>query len=360
MKKLLRDLFFVFIPLIALYLVNSVSVFLWPHLLTNKVFENMQNEKVSYTPPNMDVSLIINKCIEDGPKYDTIIIGSSNVKQFCANMLGIEGTYMNMGVSAPEFGDIIGIWENIKDSGKIPSRMVIGLDSWYMDENRSATRYERNWYNSYATYANANFGLNLEMKNHFIEDIRFLSSSDFFMNSIEKISQSQALFGSVGIADEIPLKSGIALMPDGSMLYPADYIDSTDDALLRAYTELPSLQYTIWTIVSPVRIALLWTLLSDIQSYGVDIVLYLSPAHPLIYDAYVDPPESYTSFTDLEERYQSIADSLDIPIVGSFNPYKCCVIAEDFIDARHLNTLTVARFADEIYNSFSNIATSDD
>ena len=69
---------------------------------------------------------------------------------------------------------------------------------------------------------------------------------------------------------------------------------------------------------------------------GVNIVLVLSPYHPLTYDYVTEHADEYKGFLQTEPAVRKLAEKYDFKVFGSYNPHNIPGVTEkDFYDGLH-------------------------
>ena len=82
--------------------------------------------------------------------------------------------------------------------------------------------------------------------------------------------------------------------------------------------------------------------ISYLQAQGIEVVLYLTPYHPLVY-SYLRDSEKYKIVLDAEKYFREVAAEYELTIVGSYDPERCGLSNEDFLDGMHMRREPVER-----------------
>ena len=64
------------------------------------------------------------------------------------------------------------------------------------------------------------------------------------------------------------------------------------------------------------RLEILEKFLTYMQEKGINVILVLTPYHPLVYDNALEKADHYTGFFATEPAVHRIADKLGIPVYG--------------------------------------------
>lgn len=72
------------------------------------------------------------------------------------------------------------------------------------------------------------------------------------------------------------------------------------------------------------------------QQRGANIVIFLTPYPPLVYEYCEENAEGYGGFLETEDVVRELAEKYDIPVYGSYDPRMIeGVTEEDFYDGLH-------------------------
>lgn len=75
-------------------------------------------------------------------------------------------------------------------------------------------------------------------------------------------------------------------------------------------------------------------LIDYMQARGVEVVFFLPPYHPIVYDFLMK--SSYRTVGDVEKVVRAMAEDKGIPVVGSYDPSMAGVDENSFLDGMHL------------------------
>ena len=105
------------------------------------------------------------------------------------------------------------------------------------------------------------------------------------------------------------------------------------------------------------RLEILEKFLTYMQEKGINVILVLTPYHPLVYDNALEKADHYTGFFATEPAVHRIADKLGIPVYGSYNPYAIPnTTGADFYDGIHVRGECIARYFPGVPQALENIA----
>ena len=83
--------------------------------------------------------------------------------------------------------------------------------------------------------------------------------------------------------------------------------------------------------------ALFVALVDYLQERGVEVMLYLPPYSPMMYN-YIESAEQYQITFQIEERIRQLAAGRHIALYGSYDPAGCGLEMTDLYDIYHVKT----------------------
>jgi len=89
--------------------------------------------------------------------------------------------------------------------------------------------------------------------------------------------------------------------------------------------------------IDPELRKMLERLLDLMKRDGVEVSLFLSPYHPVVYD-YISTADDYRIMLEVENYLRVLADENGIRIVGSYDPIRLNLSKTDFYDGMHPTT----------------------
>lgn len=92
------------------------------------------------------------------------------------------------------------------------------------------------------------------------------------------------------------------------------------------------------------------SLMERMQADGIEVTFVLMPIHPVAYDEIRNNPMLNWSF----EYFTRFAHKNNIPLLGSFNPEDCKLVAEDFEDDDHVKAQTITKLFKDPYCKSAN------
>lgn len=274
------------------------------------------------------------RSIEEPP--DGIILGSSRIMSIPCNSLGFDNG-LNLGVSGATIEDIVAIAGLYLERGSYPQTIAIGIDPWLFNANHGNTRYyellpeynlmtEDIQVSKHSVYQNEWLTL--------LEKAKSLFSFTYFQSALENIHHRVP---TLEYTDDLDIEQQIKLA-DGSIIYgrqmrgqtPAEVIQSVNNSLKSG-----TLYYsTDYRAISDEITNIYEHFIDHILALDIEIILILSPLHPLAYD-YCLAREEYQMYMEAEQYVRQYASSRGIIIIGSYNPNQCNATEMDFYDWMH-------------------------
>jgi hypothetical protein len=168
----------------------------------------------------------------------------------------------------------------------------------------------------------------------------FQGNISYILQSKDGVKKPQPVFG------DLYAQSTEVKRFDGSLLYAQEYRkrsqdDRDADAL---YQTVNFFRMEEYTRPDTERLKIFEQFLSYMQSKGINVFLVLTPYHPIVYDNALEKQDHYSGFFATEPAVRRIAERLNIPVYGSYNPYAIVgVTSADFYDGIHCTAACIAK-----------------
>lgn len=283
------------------------------------------------------------------PVPNTIVLGSSRIMQLDTRLAGLEdGQFFNCALTGADFYDIVGSFYLFDRAGKLPQNLIIGVDPWLFNTGAEATD-ARSDKELYAEFLTQKLGIPQEYE---AEDPNLkwtsLYSPSYFQSNISYLLQSQ---GDVKrpqpVVGDLYNQLTEVKRYDGSLLYDRAFREQSQDAIdaaaLYQTSNFAFVEY--YTQVDSDRLEIFQSYLSYVKSLGVNVILILTPYHPIAYDNAAANADHYAGFMATEPAVRRVAAALDIPVYGSYNPHAIAgVSSADFYDGIHCRGECIAKF----------------
>lgn len=263
----------------------------------------------------------------------TIALGSSRIMDLHKASLKGEKEFYNHGVSGANIWDyyaILGLY--IMHKGNLPKRIIFGLDPWVLNANNGDMRYTsipQGLKTMYATLASQKPQHNKE--------------TSFSLKAKEALSFAQTMnnIKAVFVGDIFKQKAFIVQSTDTK--YPVRGSDASSYIPLHARN--PSIEtikkkvydfrYYHITNFSALDTAPFLKIMEYLQSQNVEIIFYLPPYNPMLYDLLLADSNAQNIFK-AQDFIKEYAKTHNIPLYGDYNPSKLGAEFEDFLDGIHL------------------------
>ncbi len=291
---------------------------------------------------NFDERLLQKYLIEnDDHSYDVITLGSSR-SMGIGQELFPKQSFHNYSVSGASLRDDVALYFLYERWHGAPKKVIIGVDAWLLNRNHHESRW-RSIADAY-TYGKARISHDKSNTGElFLEKYSQLISWPYFMASVEKIKKDRATGGERGYciaADimSIPANAAVVL-PDGAHIESEKERTKDADAAARQYItkRIDALEN-----YDDGEKTELQEFLSYLKAQNVEIVLFLTPYHPIAY-SYMEHTGRYEKALETEKVVKKLAAENDITVAGSYDPAQCGVSGTDFIDEMHLHRESLRR-----------------
>ncbi|DAB37967.1 MAG: hypothetical protein A2552_11655 [Sulfuricurvum sp. RIFOXYD2_FULL_44_160] len=280
---------------------------------------------------NYDERIFQKKVFENfTEKPQCIVIGSSRSMMIESKMIQHNGKFFNHSVSGASLEDYISITGLYAKDNTLPTKIIFGIDPWTFNKNNDT----KNWQSLNDSYSymmtnitKKNTQLILPKKqNKYLQLINYENTKNNFLNfkheSNLKIIKNESI-------DKMIKRS------DGSIVYPFDIRYQKDIfTLMAAKSYISGPVYCIEKFDKLSNIKLFEQLMSYLKSKNVEIMFFLPPYHPLVYQ-YLSSNKKYKNVLYTEKYLREYSQKNNIKIFGSYNPNKYNLNSTDFTDGMH-------------------------
>lgn len=345
MKKWLKALAFL-IPL--LFMVASVNWYVDSYAclritydeIGRRMIEEKQNVVGLEESVFNDRSLLA-ACLEQQEEAkELVIIGSSRVLNFDYTMFGTESFY-NAGLSESTIYDLWAVTGILAQNGRLPEKMVIGVDAFLFNAAHNNDRWmELASYENYMSVL-----LDGKVDGHTPRgeintgrDFGKLLSLDYFRYHVTCLREGKRFM--VSYTDEWETEQ-YTKHYDGSIAYEHPLRDVLEEDVValtkQAMEEHVVYRMTDYEEIDEESIEMLVRLIDYLKNQGVEVILYLPPYSPMMYD-YIESEEAFGKTFEVEERMKQLACEKQIALYGSYDPEGCELKMSDLYDAYHVKT----------------------
>lgn len=285
--------------------------------------------------------------------FETIALGSSHILQMTSALAG-SGSFYNCGVSGADYRDVMDIFYLFDKANMLPENVIIGLDPWLLnaDENMLHGSSDGDLFDEFlATRLGVDTGYEApaEPVEEETDELQlYLDMLDIglfqenFGKELTELPPGQAIPIAEG---DIYQSYDQTKMPDGSILYPVNFREDDAEtvesrAMLEATTFLRMDDY-----VKPDQelCGIFDAWVRYMQSRGINVILVMMPYHPVIYNYAIENAEYYPGFFLTEAWFRDYAESREMPIYGSYNPFITGMGFDDFYDGLHIKGEAISK-----------------
>lgn len=278
-----------------------------------------------------------------------ISIGSSRVLQLTSSIAGTD-SFFNAGMIGAEQPDVMSSYYLFDRADKIPEIVIFEVDPWIFSTAPDATTYRRVDWKMYNDFLYYGLGHDVEVTTE-QENMNFwlsLTSPAFFQENLEYYTQNKETGMRPQIVKgDVYQQSNDVKMPDGSVLYPDSMrsatVEEVDNIALNAITNSFVNCEEFYQMDSNL-IALFDEFVSYMQAKGSQVVLLLTPYHPVVYQKVLEQPERYSGFFQVETWLRQYALDHNLSLYGSYDPQAVGCTSEDFFDGWHVKGSGISKF----------------
>lgn len=276
---------------------------------------------------------------------EVMVIGSSRVFTFEHTMFGTDSFY-NAGLSEATIYDLWAVTGILAQNGHLPETMVIGVDAFLFNTAHDNDRWLE--LEEYARYMDAAAGRDTGGK----EEAGKVSagrtntgkhhekwlSLDYFRYNITCLPEGKRFAVSYTNDWETELYTKHY---DGSVSYQKELRDVQPEDVI-ALTEEAMETHVVYRMTDYQEIdagsmAMLTDLIDYLQRQNVEVILYLPPYSPMLYD-YIESEEAFQITFEVEESMKNLALEKGIALYGSYDPEGSGLEMTDLYDLYHVKT----------------------
>lgn len=279
--------------------------------------------------------------------FDTIAVGSSRVLQMDAEIAGVDSFY-NCGLSGADYRDIMNVYYRFEKAGMLPQNLIIGLDPWILNGNADAL-HARSDAELFEEFITLRLGYETGWQpqaqprtdwTEYLDPLAFRQRLNDHLHNQPELEPPRLVEGDL-YSQSVEVKQ-----PDGATLYPAYFRNSSqqeveDRALVEATTFIRMEGYEA---PDPDLRELFHRFVSYVRGQGVNVILVMMPYHPTVYIYATEQAHYYPGFFLTEPWFVWYAETYDVPLYGSYNPYVTGSARSDFYDGLHVRGDVIGSF----------------
>lgn len=275
--------------------------------------------------------------------YDVIVLGSSRSLQIYGGMFPGK-TFLNASVYGGQIRDEIGIYELLREQGRLPKILIVNLDPQTI-QTPTPTGYRGLWLAVSGEYyrAMARMGLNrpiwdswAEWANKLLEQVQLVSPVLLQQSLAHAFQWSTAEPFAGALWDmEHPHPTFAIRMPDRALVYSQQMsaptrtqLEASAMTLMGSRKAGPNQQRDLNAQRE------FETFVRAVHADGVQLIFFLAPFHPL-YTEHLNGTPGDKFLQETEEYYNTFARELHIAVVGSFRAQRVSCGENDFFDVLH-------------------------
>ncbi len=272
------------------------------------------------------------------PAPNWIALGSSRIMQLNKDILQYD-SFFNCAVTGGDAADVLGIYYLFDREDKIPEKVIIGFDPWLLRGDEEA--FDRRSNKAlYTEFLNTKLGYNIKYEK---EDTsakwEALYSLNYFQDNVDyELHDSQNLKKPEVVQGNLYKQDTEVKRGDGSIVYTEEF--RTRSLELRASDALGTgeslLHMRDYDHVGTYMQNVFDKFFAYAQSRGSEIIIVLTPFHPVTYDYVLEHEDEYGGFLETENAIRKLAAKNNIKVFGSYNPHNIEGVTEEcFYDGLH-------------------------
>lgn len=340
MKKWIKAVCFVLPLLLLVAAVNwYVDSYAYLRVTYEQISEQMteeQNNVVGLEESNFNDRNLLLACLKEQASKEVIVIGSSRVLSFDHEMFGTDSFY-NAGMSETTIYDLLAVTGILTQQNTLPQKMVIGVDPFLFNVSTNNEKWKE--LESYEQYMEAVLSgvelSSIQEKNVGRNHNKWLSL-DYFRYNVSLLPERERFlvtYTKDWEADQYMKHY------DGSIAYEKDLREVDADDVI-ALTEQSVEEHVVYRLtdyreIDAVSMNYFTKLVTFLQEQGVEVILYLPPYSPMMYD-YIESDEQFHLVFQVEDEMQQLALKMGIALYGSFDPAGSGLEMTDLYDVYHV------------------------
>ena len=253
---------------------------------------------------------------------------------------------INLALNGGALEDYIAMTESIIQNKKPPKTIIIPISPWTLNFNRDPRwlHYKKNFttmLNKIIYNPNDVSKRFDKIESYNIKLFKNLINMDYFMRSLDLLISKNDR--SIKLANKFNYNLGldhIVLLPDGSTISSNEYIINSQKYKIdgisgnQNYKIIPGKWYSQNAIETLTQYVLY-------LKKNFKVVFIMIPSHPAVWN--FDEQPVVIAMKIVEPKVHEIAKSLEIQVIGSFNPKKIGCTEEEFYDEMHPKDLCVSK-----------------
>ncbi len=283
------------------------------------------------------------------PYAPQILINGSSRSMMVTSEISETRTFYNAANVGADFYDFFTSYYIFYKEDKLPETIILSIDPWLFNGSGEAVD-KRSDKELYYEFLGEVLGIeNTEYEpvdenekyKALLDPSYFQSSVDYYFNGADLETPPEIVEPEDVLKSELVIKA-----PDGSVIYDLTFRERTQEtidfsALDLAYYPMAS---TVFDELSDEKVEIFESFISHLNENNIEIVFYLPAYHPIFFDtALAGEEDRFQGFFATEEYINSFALANNIPVYGSYDPYKLNLTNVDFYDGLHMRETSVQK-----------------
>lgn len=280
--------------------------------------------------------------MEEAPQV--MVLGSSRVYTFDHNMFDTASFY-NAGLSEATVYDLLAVAGILTAQGKLPDTMIIGVDPFLFNTSHDNEKWKE--LKSYADYMGQIIdGKPNETTPPFSQntgrDYRKMFSLEYFRYNVTLLFENKRF--AVSYTDDWETERYLK-HSDGSVSYQRKLrevaVSEVEELTRQSIEEHVVYRMTDYHKIDEAHFAHFSRLIDYMQRAGVEVILYLPPYSPMVYN-YIESEEAFRIALHVEEKMKVLAMDKGVALYGSYDPAGCGLEMMDLYDIYHVKAKKTA------------------
>ncbi len=275
----------------------------------------------------------------DSRSYEVLVLGSSR-SMGIGQELFPDARMKNYSVSGASLEDDVALYFLYEQLHGKPCKVVICADAWLLNRNNGQNRW-KSLAEEYKYGKKRMTGQSIQASGDEMDKYKQLLSWSYLQASMEAWKTNRDGICLVDTNCEISPNAKV-VCPDGSHISSATEQAKDAESDARKYISGNVYSLEKFDVLNEKLRTELQTFLCYLKAQGVEVILYLTPYHPIVYSYFVRT-EKYWQVMATEQYFKKCAEENGFSVVGSYNPGACGLSNADFLDGMHLRREAVYR-----------------
>lgn len=307
-------------------------------------------------------------CLKRQEAKELIVAGSSRVMNFDHTMFDTDSFY-NTALSESTIYDLLAVTGILDQAGRLPERMIIGVDAFLFNANHNNDRWEE--LGEYVTYmeniiGQSEYGIGTAGAETSFSEAEYTKRQSGYGKMIQNGTFDMDINTGRNNGKWLSLdyfRYNVTLLPshkrfavtytpdweteqylkhyDGSIAYQKSLRDvdvsEVEELTRQSMEEHVVYRLTDYDAMDEESVALFEGLIDYLQAQGVEVMLYLPPYSPMMYN-YIESEEQFHITFQVEEKIRQMAADRGVALYGSYDPAGCGLEMTDLYDIYHVKT----------------------